>query len=84
MVNQKIKYQLFLDAPLVPERKIINHAGIITSFTNPHENSGKASVDIVIRPDKKMNRRARRAGYPFAYTNESEDRPQNVNARKKL
>ena len=29
-------------APLVPERQIINHAGIITSFANSHENSGKA------------------------------------------
>jgi len=73
------------NAPLIPERQIINHACVITGFSNPHENSAELSVHKVIpSKEKQTNRRARRAGYPFAYTKESDDKPQNVNARKKL
>jgi hypothetical protein len=77
------------NTPLIPERQIINHARVISGFSNPHENSAVASVHKVILSNKKKkkgqtNRRARRAGYPFAYTKESEDKPHNVKVRKKL
>jgi hypothetical protein len=75
------------NTPLIPERQIINHARVVAGFSNPHENSAGASAHKVMLSKsrkKKTNRRARRAGYPLAYTKESEARPQNVNVRKKL
>ena len=73
------------NTPLIPERQIINHTRVIAGFSSPSENAVGTSVhNSCCWKQQQTNRRARRAGYPFAYTKESEARPQNVNVRKKL
>ena len=45
------------NTPLIPERQVINHARVISGFSNPHENSAAASVHKMMLSNQKKKDR---------------------------